>query len=240
MTVSVILNTRIDELNKTLEELYNSIGELYDSYFGEFTKLIRNFTDDLKKNSLNVDEYYEHVQNLVKEFKLDIEYLVKRHGSSVIDDFREFLIEQIPKFKRGMFIDDADAEKLKEVLGDTDDPLILILIIAKLYDEQARKLFRIACGQENEDLRDAVLLLAESLRSISVSKPVNSMIAYLASLAIAYGRRDIAEKLMSKVGEETRWLIKFTCAIARTVTYLENEGIQPRHEDIATTRYGEI
>jgi hypothetical protein len=238
MTVSVILNTRIDELNKTLEELYNSIGELYDSYFGEFTKLIRSFTDDLKKNSLNVDEYYEHVLNLVKEFKLDIEYLIKRRGSSAIDNFREFLIEQIPKLKRGMFIDNV--EELKEILKNTDDPLILILIIAKLYDEHARRLFRIACGQKNEDLRDAVLLLAESLRSISIFKPVNSMIAYLASLAIAYGRRDIADKLMSKVGEETQWLIKFTCAVAGTVTYLENEGVEPRHEDIAITRYGEI
>jgi hypothetical protein len=64
------------------------------------------------------------------------------------------------------------------------------------------------------------------------------MAYFLASLAVAHGRNNIATVLIKKIGDDLEQMVNFACGVVKAAKSLEERGIYLSGEDTLIARYG--
>ena len=108
-----------------------------------------------------------------------------------------------------------EVEELKVELEDVNDINELLTAIGGAYGMLASLLHRVACEQEDTNVKYSLVLLAESFINFSLEAPIPAIAYFLASLAIAHGRKDIATVLTKKIGDDLVQMVSFACAVVK-------------------------
>jgi hypothetical protein len=213
------------------------VRSLIAHYSERFAKLIEDFEKDLASGTVNVDDYYNDTKELMMDVTQDLGYLAQvKNKEQVRKSVLLILMEVLRQYG---LLKPEEVEELKVELENVNDINELLTAIGGAYGMLASLLHRVACEQENTNVRYSLVLLAESLINFSLGASLPAIAYLLASLAIAHGRKDIATELTKKIGDDLEQMVSFSCGVVKAAKFLEERGIYLSGEDTIIARYGE-
>jgi len=231
------LGVNINGLNRRLNDVIDMVRSLIAHYSERFAKLIEDFEKDLASGTVNVDDYYNDTKELMMDVTQDLGYLAQvKNKEQVLKSVLLILMEVLRQYG---LLKPEEVEELKVELENVNDINELLTAINGAYGMLASLLHRVACEQENTNVRYSLVLLAESLINFSLGASLPAIAYLLASLAIAHGRKDIATELTKKIGDDLEQMVSFSCGVVKAAKFLEERGIYLSGEDTLIARYGE-
>ena len=230
------LGVNINGLNRRLNDVIDMVRSLIAHYSERFAKLIEDFEKDLASGTVNVDDYYNDTKELMMDVTQDLGYLAQvKNKEQVLKSVLLILMEVLRQYG---LLKPGEVEELEAELENVNDVNELLTAINGAYGMLASLLHRVACEQEDTNVRYSLVLLAESLINSSLGASLPAIAYFLASLAIAHGRKDIATGLTKKIGDDLEQIASFACAIVKAAKFLEERGIYLSGEDTLIARYG--
>jgi hypothetical protein len=231
------LGVNINGLNRRLNDVIDMVRSLIAHYSERFAKLIEDFEKDLASGTVNVDDYYNDTKELMMDVTQDLDYLAQvKNKEQVRKSVLLILMEVLRQYG---LLKPEEVEELKVELENVNDVNELLTAINGAYGMLASLLHRVACEQEDTNVRYSLVLLAESLINFSLGASLPAMAYFLASLAIAHGRKNIATALTKKIGDDLEQMASFACGVVKAAKFLEERGIYLSGEDTIIVRYGE-
>jgi len=231
------LGVNINGLNRRLNDVIDMVRSLIAHYSERFAKLIEDFEKDLASGTVNVDDYYNDTKELMMDVTQDLGYLAQvKNKEQVLKSVLLILMEVLRQYG---LLKPEEVEELKVELENVNDVNELLTAINGAYGMLASLLHRVACEQEDTNVRYSLVLLAESLINFSLGASLPAIAYLLASLAIAHGRKDIATELTKKIGDDLEQMVSFSCGVVKAAKFLEERGIYLSGEDTIIARYGE-
>lgn len=177
-----------------------------------------NVIDDVARLVKNMlVSYSERLDKLVEDFERDL-----ASGVVNVDDYYDAVKKLVGEVYKDVYYFMVNQSKNPESIRLVE----LSRLMLDFYGKLALHIYRVACGQVDPNVRDSLVLLGESLMSISMSKPLHAFIYLLASIALKQGNKDVAVRLLRKINNDLGRIVDFTCATIDVARMLESMGVR--------------
>jgi hypothetical protein len=229
------LDVNIAGLNRRLSDVTDTVRNLIAHHSDGFNRFIENFERDLASGTVNIDDYCNNAKDLMRDEIQNLNNLAQVEGKGQV--LKSTLLTLMEVRRYGL-LKPGEVEELEAELENVNDVNELLTAINGAYGMLASLLHRVACEQEDTNVRYSLVLLAESLINFSLGASLPAMAYFLASLAIAHGRKNIATALTKKIGDDLEQMASFACGVVKAAKSLEERGIYLSGEDTLIARYG--
>ncbi len=230
------LDINIAGLNRRLSDVIDTVRNLIAHHSEGLNRFIENFERELANGTVNVDDYCNNAKDLMRDEIQNLNNLAQVEGKGQV--LKSTLLTLMEVLRRYGLLKPGEVEELEAELENVNDVNELLTAINGAYGMLASLLHRVACEQGDTNVRYSLVLLAESLINFSLGVSLSAIAYFLASLAVAHGRNNIATVLIKKIGDDLEQMVNFACGVVKAAKSLEERGIYLSGEDTLIARYG--